>query len=240
MPQWDQDKLHTLFVPSDVQQINRICPSITNVRDTLSWIHTPHGFSTVKSGYFVMRNLITEHSSSLVHLTANSSLFKTVWKTNAPPRLKSFWWRLLCIIASGFRLMILMLSPTRSLIYIIMPPRYNTFVVLVFLIVVVWLPLGLHQTQLLEWLSSSCSINPLQTPEEAEAMALKMAVQEITKLNYKEVTFLGACSPLYLPLSISADDKETDTTLHSITMDVQDIYRLAKSSHHIFVCISRT
>lgn len=47
-------------------------------------------------------------------------------------------------------------------------------------------------------LQGSSSIQPLQSPLEAEAVALRMAVQEVsTKLNFQNVTFMGDCKAVY-------------------------------------------
>lgn len=45
--------------------------------------------------------------------------------------------------------------------------------------------------------SSTAAIPPVPTPLEAEAIALKLAVQEMAKFQYHDVVFVGDCKILF-------------------------------------------
>ncbi|CAH2047148.1 unnamed protein product, partial [Thlaspi arvense] len=92
---WNEELLSSLFESFDVQTVLKIRPSHTRVRDSLFWIHSNHGWYTIKTGYSVLRNLHREQSSSLAHHNVTMPWFKTLWQLNIPPKIKCFWWRVI-------------------------------------------------------------------------------------------------------------------------------------------------
>ncbi|CAH2070476.1 unnamed protein product, partial [Thlaspi arvense] len=196
--QWDDDKLSCLFAPSDVQEIVKIRPSITNVSDSLSWLHTYMVLILLSLGWKILK----ARNQLLFQGKCRSILFN--------------------IITYDIKSMLFILRLSMSFLRVKLKSCFINFVILVFL-TVVWLPpIGLHLLKQLEAkliLQGSSSLKRISTPLEAEAIALKMATQELTKLNYTTVMFLGACSQLYFQLSKYSEDMANVVQFQSIAMD---------------------
>lgn len=97
---WNQPLLHQLFQPGDVQRILRLRPSITGAQDLLYWKLSKTGSYTVKSGYYVQRELDNEStqqtqviSSSFLQL--RNQIIQKLWTLKLPPKIKFFWWKVL-------------------------------------------------------------------------------------------------------------------------------------------------
>lgn len=69
--------------------------------------------------------------------------------------------------------------------------------------------MGLIQQRRRPKTPNSASIKPTNSSVEAEAEALLMAVQQIRRLGYKQVTFLSDCKPMVKEL----DQWKTVTTI---------------------------
>lgn len=61
---WDVSKLESLCHPMDISLIKMICPSLTGLQDTVTWLYTTHGQYNVKSGYNILRSLKGQNSST--------------------------------------------------------------------------------------------------------------------------------------------------------------------------------
>ncbi|OAP07096.1 hypothetical protein AXX17_AT3G36950 [Arabidopsis thaliana] len=69
-------------------------PSITGVEDAISWLFTKNGNYSVKLGYYIIRQLSPpQHDMYALNLASATNLFTNIWKQNAPPKIKHFWWR---------------------------------------------------------------------------------------------------------------------------------------------------
>jgi hypothetical protein len=85
---WDKMKLESLF-PSYI--VNRIMetPLFDMVEnDKLTWIDSPYGLYSVKSGYKLLR-----HISGKDDTTSTNNGWQSLWKINAPPKAKHLLWR---------------------------------------------------------------------------------------------------------------------------------------------------
>jgi len=91
---WNEERLAQLINPEDVPYIRTIRPSITGVEDAMSWLFTKNGNYSVKLGYYLIRQLSPpQHDISPLNLASATNFFTNIWKQNAPPKIKNFWWR---------------------------------------------------------------------------------------------------------------------------------------------------
>lgn len=73
-------------------------PAVTNTRDFATWIHTKDGYYSVKSGYNLLRNSFIQNNSNPQgneNCNQLEETLKNLWKLNAPPKIKHFWWRVI-------------------------------------------------------------------------------------------------------------------------------------------------
>ena len=89
---WDENLLHGLFIPEEVNLIKSIPLCITLVEDKLVWPFTASGEYSVKSGYnfLAMNNLETHAPGQLVQ---GNGIWKLVWGLRIPNKVKNFIWR---------------------------------------------------------------------------------------------------------------------------------------------------
>lgn len=94
---WEVQALKSVF-DKEIQNIRRIPLPLTHGHDKLVWRFERHGHYTVRSGYYIARQL---HRSSSNHGTAGSgptsqgsfsSFWKKVWSIHLPPKLSIFLW----------------------------------------------------------------------------------------------------------------------------------------------------
>ncbi|CAH2061309.1 unnamed protein product [Thlaspi arvense] len=245
---WDTEQLRSLFQLTDVQEILKLTPCITNVSDSPFWLPTQHGLYTVKSGYSVMRTLfcplLSTHDAFSVILFIGWELWKARNKLLFTGKRLSIvaiinnaflYHKLWCQVTadvsdqpsqypcSPMRMLLPQISGPRSPSYCYIASNQQTGVA--------WI---LHTPEGHPFMQGSSSMSPLKTPLEAEALALRMAIQEITKLHYGPVIFMGACSPLYIPLSKCDEARKPTDIQRSIAMIVQDISRLCQPDNHTF------
>ncbi|CAH2047287.1 unnamed protein product, partial [Thlaspi arvense] len=228
---WNEEKLHHLFAPPDVQTILKIRPSITNVSDSLSWLHTRHRLYTVESGYAILLPVASQFCKCGIHIgdtcllcgqeeeMLNHLLFRCnishegTMTRQAPshdassiPQFCRNGSSHCCFVAASWT------APNTAA-------------------GIAWY---LYTKDVNLVLQGSSSIRSLPTQVEDEGIALKMAIQEIPKLRYENVVFLRACSQLYILLSQGCEALTAVPLLRSISMDVQDIVRLATHPYHTF------
>ncbi|KAG2266079.1 hypothetical protein Bca52824_073158 [Brassica carinata] len=97
---WDEQKLRNLIEERDVTIVLSIRPSTTGGKDKLHWTYTTSGTYSVKSGYYIQRQLDINTSqdaqvSSLPSSTLQNQLSARLWKISIPPEIKIFWWKVL-------------------------------------------------------------------------------------------------------------------------------------------------
>ena len=91
--EWKRTMIVEIFAPRTCEEILAIPLSRERTQDTLIWKENrKHEFS-VKSAYHIALRLnkqeVTEHSQ----VGADGKLWKTVWKLNVPPKVRTFMWR---------------------------------------------------------------------------------------------------------------------------------------------------
>lgn len=94
--EWNRPLLHELFPLDEVEQIEKIRPGGRNSEDTYGWEYTKTGLYSVKSGYWVQKNVIEENLSQVqVSQPSFDSLYQAIWKTKTSPKVQHFLWKCL-------------------------------------------------------------------------------------------------------------------------------------------------
>jgi ribonuclease HI len=94
---WNTPLLRELFFEHDVQAILGIELPLQNLEDRLAWQPERNGIFTVKSAYWLALSL--KHQQRDVGSTSSKtdgerSLWNCIWKTDVPPKVRIFGWRL--------------------------------------------------------------------------------------------------------------------------------------------------
>ncbi|XP_033139897.1 uncharacterized protein LOC117131724 [Brassica rapa] len=96
---WDMHKIQSLFQDQVAQQILKVRPSWSGTRDVLYWPASRSGVYTVKSGYYIQREIdredLHEQVPSSPHTQIQHALISKLWKLKIPPKLRLFWWKVL-------------------------------------------------------------------------------------------------------------------------------------------------
>ncbi|KAG2240023.1 hypothetical protein Bca52824_091143 [Brassica carinata] len=96
---WDIRLIHSLFCTEDSSKILSIRPSLMNGEDIIRWKFGSRGIYTVKTGYHVQRTLDREEqqdqSSINTSTQVRNGMLTKLWKINAIPKVKIFWWKIL-------------------------------------------------------------------------------------------------------------------------------------------------
>ncbi|CAN1274310.1 Putative ribonuclease H protein At1g65750 [Linum perenne] len=87
--EWDQELLEGLFEPREVQAIIDIPLGVGGTTDKRIWHYDKKGIYSVKSAYRVLTSYINLRPD----LTVDGA-WPQVWNLTAPPRIKTFLWRL--------------------------------------------------------------------------------------------------------------------------------------------------
>ena len=89
---WDQNLLHGLFIPHEVELITSIPLCLNKVEDVVVWPFTPSGCYTVKSGskFVAAKHLGSQQPSSTPN---DKGLWKMIWSLSVPPKVHNFRWK---------------------------------------------------------------------------------------------------------------------------------------------------
>nr|POE50556.1 putative ribonuclease h protein [Quercus suber] len=89
---WDQNLLHGLFTPHEVEIIASIPLCLTKEEDVVVWPFIPSGCYTVKSGSkFLAEEQCRSEQSSFTH--NDNGMWKMIWGLYVPPKVRNFLWR---------------------------------------------------------------------------------------------------------------------------------------------------
>lgn len=80
--------------------------------------------------------------------------------------------------------------------------------------------------------SSQRAISPVSTSLEAEAIALKMAIQELVKFQYHEILFVGDCKSLYDALQNNSISTSILWCPVQVANEIKDISKLSSRAFH--------
>lgn len=92
---WDCEVIESKFHMEDAEAIMRIPLSRRRAEDVMIWLLTKDGEYSVRSGYHVAR-MISKQNNSLgesSRTAQGNSVWKSLWKTNIPNKIKAFGWR---------------------------------------------------------------------------------------------------------------------------------------------------
>jgi ribonuclease HI len=92
---WKEDVIRDIFMPHDADAVLRIRLPSYDDEDFISWTLENHGMFTVRSAYNLaldLKNGTPPNSSSCQN--GDRNLWKVIWSTNVPPKVKIFTWKL--------------------------------------------------------------------------------------------------------------------------------------------------
>ena len=88
------------MVSEDILLIRSLAISSTHRRDTFCWNYTKNGLYTVKSGYWVARNLLRREEEKEILEPNITKLQAFAWKIKAPQKIRHLIWQLItCHVA---------------------------------------------------------------------------------------------------------------------------------------------
>ena len=79
--------------PEDIPLIQSLAISQGYHRDEFCWNYTKNGKYTVKSGYWVARNLLNKNKLETQIEPTTTKLQAFAWKIQAPPKIKHHIWQ---------------------------------------------------------------------------------------------------------------------------------------------------
>ena len=95
MIEWDVGLLENYVVSEDILLIRSLAISSTHRRDTFCWNYTKNGLYTVKSGYWVARNLLRREEEKEILEPSITKLQAFAWKIKAPQKIRHLTWHLI-------------------------------------------------------------------------------------------------------------------------------------------------
>ncbi|XP_056859988.1 uncharacterized protein LOC130508476 [Raphanus sativus] len=91
---WNEELLQSLFTAEVQAQIRKITPAGRRSEDSYAWDFTKTGHYTVKSGYWVLVNIIEAEKEQKEALQPSlDGLYQQAWRVNASPKIRHFLWR---------------------------------------------------------------------------------------------------------------------------------------------------
>ena len=92
---WNPLMLENYVNPNDIPLIQSLVISQRYHRDEYCWSYTKNGRHTVKSGYWVARNLLNKDNLEIQIEPTITKLQAFAWKIQAPPKIKYHIWKLI-------------------------------------------------------------------------------------------------------------------------------------------------
>ncbi|XP_071721820.1 uncharacterized protein [Rutidosis leptorrhynchoides] len=91
---WNEPLLSSMFDDRRVQEILATPIGLPNEDDKLVWMPTNTGEYSVKSGYSMFRkvSVIAQDKQATSSYQARPDLWKNLWQSSIPPRIKNFLW----------------------------------------------------------------------------------------------------------------------------------------------------
>lgn len=90
---WDEEKLQSLFTAHEVECILSIPVLHTHLADSVFWHYNKHGRYSVKSGYWVVKNVRTRGRNTVQLGEDVTQYWRHLWKLKIPPKMHHFLWR---------------------------------------------------------------------------------------------------------------------------------------------------
>ena len=90
---WNSEMLEIYVHPDDIPLIQYLAISQGYQRDKYCWSFTKNEMCTVKSGYWVVRNILNRETVEIKKEPSITKLQAFAWTIQAPPKLKHFIWQ---------------------------------------------------------------------------------------------------------------------------------------------------
>ena len=92
--QWDKERINAMFHPFDADAILQVPLSRWVVQDVVMWSDSKKGNYTVKSRYYVAKQLRMEESNlgESLRQGTNGALWSRIWQANVPNKIKKISW----------------------------------------------------------------------------------------------------------------------------------------------------
>ena len=90
---WNTSMLENYVNPEDIPLLQSLVLSQGYHRDEFCWSYTNNGKYTVKSGYWVARNLLNKNKLETQIEPTTTKLQAFAWKIQAPPKIKHHIWQ---------------------------------------------------------------------------------------------------------------------------------------------------
>lgn len=90
---WKEDALTNLFSPSEAEVIKSIPISLGGREDKIVWHYTTNGAFSVKSAYYLHKDLENKHVGESSSGNLHSDIWKSIWNLKVPNKVKTFIWR---------------------------------------------------------------------------------------------------------------------------------------------------
>ena len=95
LKEWDARLLEQYVDQEDIPMIESLATSHTNRSDNFCWNYTKSGQYTVKSGYWVATNILTDDEEQEMLQPSITKLQAFDWKVNAPQKICHLIWQLI-------------------------------------------------------------------------------------------------------------------------------------------------
>jgi ribonuclease HI len=95
---WDVEKVKRNFIGLEADAVLQIKPGTSMEDDIDAWAFERHGSYSVRSAYRMLKQDQTaqaKHKKEEAGMSMDSAEWKKVWKLHVPPKVRSFWWRVL-------------------------------------------------------------------------------------------------------------------------------------------------
>jgi hypothetical protein len=93
---WDEHKVRQSFLAIESNEVLKIRMGTNMEQDILAWAHEKNGVYSVRSAYRLLKNdqmAKAVEKNSEAGGSAEERVWKLLWKLNVPPKVRSFWWR---------------------------------------------------------------------------------------------------------------------------------------------------
>ena len=92
---WNKDLLTLMFSEEDQKSIEMIRPGGECIKDGFNWDYSRSGHYSVKSGYWVLTQVLFKKNSLEVTQPSLDLLYQRIWQLDAPPKVQHFIWKCL-------------------------------------------------------------------------------------------------------------------------------------------------
>ncbi|KAG7617742.1 putative ribonuclease H domain, reverse transcriptase zinc-binding domain-containing protein [Arabidopsis thaliana] len=94
--EWRKDVIEMLFPEVERKLIGELRPGGRRILDSYTWDYTSSGDYTVKSGYWVLTQIINKRSSPQeVSEPSLNPIYQKIWKSQTSPKIQHFLWKCL-------------------------------------------------------------------------------------------------------------------------------------------------